>query len=171
MYFEKKRSLATGIAVCGSGFGKLRKDSKFNSKYTNESEIQILNLNLILINRNILLGTLIFAPITNNLIKKFEWQGALLIIGFIVYGCSIFGAMFKPLKPVPVEKTNETDEKYEPLLSKNKNEKYQVSDLQFNSDNNDNGQIQRSKSIGWDFRKSGKAKVDVKLFYCKSSSY
>lgn len=126
---------------------------------------------MILINRVILLGTLIFAPITNNLIKKFEWQGALLIIGFIVYGCSIFGAMFRPLKPVPVEKPNETAEKYEPLLSKNKNEKYQVSELQFNGDNNDNGQIQRSKSIGYDFRKSGKAKVYEKFYYIKHLTY
>lgn len=44
MYFERLRSLATGIAVCGSG-----------------------------------LGTFIFAPLTEILIKRFGWQGLSLI--------------------------------------------------------------------------------------------
>ncbi|XP_049531142.1 monocarboxylate transporter 12 isoform X1 [Anopheles darlingi] len=64
MYFERLRSLATGIAVCGSG-----------------------------------LGTSIFAPLTETLIKRFEWQGALLAIAGIVLICVIFGWMFRPLKP------------------------------------------------------------------------
>lgn len=66
MYFERLRSLATGIAVCGSG-----------------------------------LGTFIFAPLTEVLIKKLGWQGALLVIAVIVLGCIVFGAMFRPLKAEP----------------------------------------------------------------------
>lgn len=66
MYFERLRSLATGIAVCGSG-----------------------------------LGTFIFAPLTEFLIKRFGWQGALLVISVIVLGCIVFGAMFRPLVAEP----------------------------------------------------------------------
>ncbi|XP_058127754.1 monocarboxylate transporter 12 [Anopheles coustani] len=62
MYFERLRSLATGIAVCGSG-----------------------------------LGTSIFAPLTEALIKRLEWQGALQAIGAIVLICVLFGLMFRPL--------------------------------------------------------------------------
>lgn len=66
MYFERLRSLATGIAVCGSG-----------------------------------LGTFIFAPLTEVLIKRLGWQGALLVISVIVLGCIVFGAMFRPLVAEP----------------------------------------------------------------------
>ncbi|XP_053678361.1 monocarboxylate transporter 12-B [Anopheles nili] len=66
MYFERLRSLATGIAVCGSG-----------------------------------LGTSIFAPLTEVLIKKFQWQGALLAIAGIVLICVFFGLMFRPLVNEP----------------------------------------------------------------------
>uniref|UniRef100_A0A182SIL6 Major facilitator superfamily (MFS) profile domain-containing protein n=1 Tax=Anopheles maculatus TaxID=74869 RepID=A0A182SIL6_9DIPT len=66
MYFERLRSLATGIAVCGSG-----------------------------------LGTSIFAPLTEALIKKFQWQGALLAIAGIVLICVLFGLMFRPLVHEP----------------------------------------------------------------------
>lgn len=68
MYFERLRSLATGIAVCGSG-----------------------------------LGTFIFAPVTDILIKSLGWQGALLVLAGIVLGCSLFGAMFRPLIAEPKE--------------------------------------------------------------------
>ena len=67
MYFERLRSLATGIAVCGSG-----------------------------------LGTFIFAPLTDILIQRFGWKGALLVISVIVLGCIVFGAMFRPLVAEPV---------------------------------------------------------------------
>lgn len=62
-YFEKYRSLATGIAVCGSG-----------------------------------LGTFIFSPLTEYLIKEFGWRGATLILAGVVFNCIIFGAMFRPLE-------------------------------------------------------------------------
>ncbi|XP_052868634.1 monocarboxylate transporter 12 [Anopheles cruzii] len=62
MYFERLRSLATGIAVCGSG-----------------------------------LGTSIFAPLTETLIKRYQWQGAMLAIAGIVLICVVFGWMFRPL--------------------------------------------------------------------------
>lgn len=71
-YFEKYRSLATGIAVCGSG-----------------------------------LGTFIFSPLTEVLIKEFGWRGATLILAGIVFNCIIFGAMFRPLE-APTKKRRQT---------------------------------------------------------------
>ncbi|KAB0797474.1 hypothetical protein PPYR_08467 [Photinus pyralis] len=62
-YFEKKRSLATGIAVCGSG-----------------------------------LGTFIFAPLINLLLREYGWRGAMLIVSALVLECIIFGALFRPLE-------------------------------------------------------------------------
>ncbi|KAG4067169.1 hypothetical protein HA402_000160 [Bradysia odoriphaga] len=71
MYFEKYRSLATGIAVCGAGF-----------------------------------GTFIFAPLTETLISNYSWRHAMLIIAGIVFTCILFGALFRPLKPVPKNDNN-----------------------------------------------------------------
>lgn len=52
------------------------------------------------------LGTFIFAPLTEILIKSFGWRGALLVIAAIVLLCIIFGALFRPLEapkrdPIP----------------------------------------------------------------------
>lgn len=62
-YFERLRSLATGIAVCGSG-----------------------------------LGTFIFAPFTEYLIKTFGWRGALIIIAGLMLNCIVLGILFRPLE-------------------------------------------------------------------------
>ncbi|XP_012286973.1 monocarboxylate transporter 12 [Orussus abietinus] len=63
-YFEKYRSLATGIAVCGSG-----------------------------------LGTFVFAPFCEMLIATYGWRGAMVILGGMVFNCTIFGLLFRPLEP------------------------------------------------------------------------
>ncbi|XP_060518855.1 monocarboxylate transporter 12 [Cylas formicarius] len=73
MYFEKKRSLATGIAVCGSGF-----------------------------------GTFIFAPIISKLLTAYGWRGSLMIIAAIVLGCTVFGALFRPLEKPEKELSDKT---------------------------------------------------------------
>uniref|UniRef100_A0A6B2EBV1 Putative monocarboxylate transporter 12-like isoform x1 n=1 Tax=Phlebotomus kandelakii TaxID=1109342 RepID=A0A6B2EBV1_9DIPT len=125
MYFEKYRSLATGIAVCGSG-----------------------------------LGTFIFAPLTEHLIKSYGWRGAMLIIAGIVLNCMIFGAMFRPLpepKKKKKRKSNNSDEetplKILPSSSKSA-ESSSTNRLRLISDNrlpvpHDNeSPIQRSVSIG-----------------------
>ena len=128
MYFEKLRSLATGIAVCGSGF-----------------------------------GTVVFAPVTNYLIINYKWQGALLVIAVIVFFCSIFGYMFKPLD----------ESKFEPqpaqLISGNNNNnnnvKYNMSDHDLTNSGllnpNNHQQIIRSHSIGNDMIKNGSANGKV----------
>lgn len=129
MYFERLRSLATGIAVCGSGF-----------------------------------GTLVFAPIINYLITTYKWQGAFLVLSGIVFFCSIFGAMFRPLKPIKIVKEDHEEGRTEPLLEDDKNNKYEVSDVQFKTDTTlpgTNGQMQRSRSIGHDFDKNGVVVVSI----------
>lgn len=62
-YFEKRRSFATGIAVCGSG-----------------------------------LGTFVFSPLVELLIRYYNWKGALIIISGLVLNCVFFGALFRPLE-------------------------------------------------------------------------
>ncbi|XP_074112661.1 monocarboxylate transporter 14-like [Cotesia typhae] len=64
IYFEKLRSLATGIAVCGSG-----------------------------------IGTLIFAPFIEYLIREFGWRGTMLILSALVLNCIILGVLFRPIEP------------------------------------------------------------------------
>lgn len=75
-YFEKYRSLATGIAVCGSGA-----------------------------------GTFIGAPLTEMLVARFGWRGAMLWIAAIVLNCTLFGALFRPLEaPKRVRNAEEEEE-------------------------------------------------------------
>jgi hypothetical protein len=129
MYFEKLRSLATGIAVCGSGF-----------------------------------GTVVFAPLTNYLIVNYKWQGALLVIAGIVFFCSVFGYMFKPLNLDEVEDVQPT-----PSISGNNNNnnnvKYNMSDRDLTNTSllspNNHQQIIRSHSIGNDMIKNGGANGKV----------
>ena len=64
-YFDKRRALATGVAVCGSG-----------------------------------IGTFLFAPVTNYLLKHFGWRGAMWITSSLVLHGTIFGAFYRPLRPV-----------------------------------------------------------------------
>lgn len=126
MYFEKLRSLATGIAVCGSGF-----------------------------------GTVVFAPLTNYLIVTYKWQGSLLVIAGIVFFCSIFGYMFKPLNlddpetQPPSPKVNGNNN------NNNNNQKYNEQDPA--SDRllspNNHQQIIRSHSIGHDIKNGKTEKV------------
>ncbi|ESO12384.1 hypothetical protein HELRODRAFT_63243 [Helobdella robusta] len=66
-WFEEKRSLATGLAVCGAG-----------------------------------VGTFIFAPFTHILITEYGWKGTVLIDSAILLNCVIFGALFRPVKLIPV---------------------------------------------------------------------
>lgn len=125
MYFERLRSLATGIAVCGSGF-----------------------------------GTVIFAPIIKYLIANYNWQGALMIISVIVFCCTIFGYMFKPLI---LDEIEERDlEEIVPMHNNNNNNSNGVKgrsdhDLTNTSLLSPNGhqQIVRSASIGNDMIKNG----------------
>lgn len=63
-YFEKKRALATGIAICGSG-----------------------------------IGNFIFPPFITFLTKRFQWNGAILVLGLIVLLCGLLGILYRPLKP------------------------------------------------------------------------
>jgi len=73
-WFKNKRSLATGIAVAGSG-----------------------------------LGTFIFSPLTNHLIEEYGWRGGLLIIAALVFQCTTFGALFRPVEEVPSEEEKEQE--------------------------------------------------------------
>ncbi|CAD5120289.1 DgyrCDS8865 [Dimorphilus gyrociliatus] len=64
-YFDRKRALATGIAVCGAG-----------------------------------VGTFIFAPLGNALIKHLGWKNALRVIAAIVLLGIFSGLLLRPLEPV-----------------------------------------------------------------------
>uniref|UniRef100_A0A0K8TLS6 Putative monocarboxylate transporter n=1 Tax=Tabanus bromius TaxID=304241 RepID=A0A0K8TLS6_TABBR len=128
MYFEARRSLATGIAVCGSG-----------------------------------LGTFIFAPITETLIQEYGWRNAMLILSAIVFNCTIFGALFRPLEPTKKKKKrrnlkHSNDTELQPLKNKspNKNGNANVhSGEQPSDEDGDQEQfISRSHSLGFDTRKS-----------------
>lgn len=124
-YFEKYRSLATGIAVCGSG-----------------------------------LGTFIFSPLTDYLIKEYGWRGSMMIISAIVLNCIFFGAMFRPLeyekpkKESRVKYTKEngcaiTNSKEQVPLNGN-NSLHDLNDKSIDITKSDH-YIQRPLSVGQDF--------------------
>uniref|UniRef100_A0A914ZSZ6 Major facilitator superfamily (MFS) profile domain-containing protein n=1 Tax=Parascaris univalens TaxID=6257 RepID=A0A914ZSZ6_PARUN len=68
MYFEKKRALATGMAVCGAG-----------------------------------IGTVLFAPVSETLVRLFSWRFVFLVYTGFVLLCVGCGAVFRPLQFVPVD--------------------------------------------------------------------
>ncbi|KAL4220128.1 hypothetical protein ACF0H5_020539 [Mactra antiquata] len=74
-YFEKKRALATGIAVSGAG-----------------------------------IGTFIFSPVTSILVKKYSWQGTLLIQAGIVLNCLACGLVYRPIKIAKPSETEKIDD-------------------------------------------------------------
>ncbi|KAF5289771.1 hypothetical protein FQA39_LY03688 [Lamprigera yunnana] len=61
-YFDKKRSFATGLAVCGSG-----------------------------------IGTFIFAPLIQGLLKEYGWRGTTLILAGIFLNLIVCGALMRDL--------------------------------------------------------------------------
>ncbi|XP_001950241.2 uncharacterized protein LOC100161575 [Acyrthosiphon pisum] len=74
-YFDKYRSLATGIAVCGSG-----------------------------------LGTFIFAPLVDFLVKGYGWKVTVAVISGLVFMCTLFGGLFRPLNAATSAADEDGDE-------------------------------------------------------------
>lgn len=94
-YFDKRRALATGIAVCGSG-----------------------------------IGSFLFAPLSEYLLSKYSWKGAMWILSGISLNGIVFSALFRPLEYADtsvelietcdeeVEVDNKNKPIYNPLLQK-----------------------------------------------------
>ncbi|XP_072932577.1 monocarboxylate transporter 12 [Epargyreus clarus] len=55
-------------------------------------------------------GTFVFAPVTKMLIDKYSWDTTLLVLAGLILLCVIFGAMFKPIKPVRVTLADQNEE-------------------------------------------------------------
>ncbi|KAF3422609.1 hypothetical protein E2986_02716 [Frieseomelitta varia] len=49
------------------------------------------------------IGAFLLAPISDILVKQFGWRGALLFQAGMLLNCTIFGAMFRPLKPTRIK--------------------------------------------------------------------
>jgi hypothetical protein len=78
-YFEKKRSFATGIAVCGSGLGT------FIFAPLTQTLIDGYRLDSLP------------AEADDSEMPR-TWQGGLLIIAIITMNCILFGALFRPIE-------------------------------------------------------------------------
>ncbi|KAF2359698.1 Major facilitator superfamily [Trinorchestia longiramus] len=74
-YFEKKRSFATGIAVCGSGLGTFVFSPLVEYLVSDEHLLS-----------------------DEHLIEEYNWKGAMVIISALVLNCIFFGALFRPLE-------------------------------------------------------------------------
>jgi len=81
-YFDKYRSLATGIAVCGSG-----------------------------------LGTFIFAPLVDHLVKGYGWKITVAVISCLVFLCTLFGGLFRPLNSSSTDDDGEEDGEIPTLMN------------------------------------------------------
>ncbi|KAK4874831.1 hypothetical protein RN001_014191 [Aquatica leii] len=75
-YFDKKRSFATGLAVCGSG-----------------------------------IGTFIFAPLIQVLLKEYGWRGTTLILAGIFLNLAVCGALMRDLPWTPYKKKSAAKER------------------------------------------------------------
>lgn len=56
-------------------------------------------------------GTMVFAQLNPYLISQYGWRNALLAQSGIILLCSIFGAMYRPLKPIQITIDEELEEK------------------------------------------------------------
>lgn len=56
-------------------------------------------------------GTFLFAPLNEVMIKSLTWQGALLVQSGIILLCLITGFLYRPLKPIQVTVDEEQEEK------------------------------------------------------------
>lgn len=56
-------------------------------------------------------GTFLFAPFNEAMIKSVGWRSTLLIQSAIILSCTITGAMYRPLKPIQVSVEEEHEEK------------------------------------------------------------
>lgn len=56
-------------------------------------------------------GTFLFAPFNEAMINSVGWRSTLLIQSAIILGCTITGAMYRPLKPIQVTVEEEQEEK------------------------------------------------------------
>ncbi|KAI8421593.1 hypothetical protein MSG28_009610 [Choristoneura fumiferana] len=55
-------------------------------------------------------GTFVFAPLTQKLIDSFGWRLTIVILAGFVLLCVIFGALFRPIKPVRVQLADQSGE-------------------------------------------------------------
>ncbi|KAJ8971958.1 hypothetical protein NQ317_005999 [Molorchus minor] len=55
------------------------------------------------------IGTFLFAPLTEILITKLGWKSALLCQGALVLTCVLYGALYRPLKPVKVKELKDNE--------------------------------------------------------------
>ncbi|XP_033763471.1 monocarboxylate transporter 12-like [Pecten maximus] len=81
LYFNKRKSLATGITVCGAG-----------------------------------IGALVFAPLSEFLLEKYDWRGTMWIISAILSNGVVLSASYRPLAETVSSQCNTT----EPVKAKNK---------------------------------------------------
>ncbi|XP_063225635.1 monocarboxylate transporter 3 isoform X2 [Bacillus rossius redtenbacheri] len=49
------------------------------------------------------IGTFMLAPVEGKLRDHYGWRGTILIQAGLVLNCAVFGCLFRPLRPVPVE--------------------------------------------------------------------
>lgn len=67
-------------------------------------------------------GTIVMGPVTIALIKMFGWRGAILCQAGIIITCSMFSALYRPLKPIKVnvnfDEANAEDKTKLPLLDR-----------------------------------------------------
>jgi len=65
-HFERRRALATGLAVCGTG-----------------------------------VGTVVFAPFVESLLRVYGWRGTLLIEAGLLLNCCVCATVYIPPPPPP----------------------------------------------------------------------
>lgn len=56
-------------------------------------------------------GTFVFAPLSNFLLENYSWRKTLMIQGFIIVSCAVFGLAFRPIQPLTLAVADADDEK------------------------------------------------------------
>ncbi|XP_055916153.1 uncharacterized protein LOC129948997 [Eupeodes corollae] len=56
-------------------------------------------------------GTFIFNPLTDYLVKEYNWRNTMAIQALIVLSCALYGAAFRPIQPIQLAISEENEDK------------------------------------------------------------
>lgn len=89
-YFESKRALATGIAVCGSGKKPAVNPIQYFDTKTSSMMRKIMKKSSnFLFFYGLGVGTFVFAPFASALLTIMDWRGANLVFSGLILSCGV----------------------------------------------------------------------------------
>lgn len=170
-YFDKRRSFATGLSVCGSGIG-MSLHCLFSYLSLNLSTDNSKHYPIGLSNNNLsvarFIGTFLFAPITQMLIDEYGWRGTTLILAGMFLNMTVCGVLMRDLEWTTYKSKQKAKER-------RKRHKLGVSADSFSASNSTNtgttSNLQKDYANGNDMEHGGDRRAVDDSFINRSDSF